>query len=314
MIFFDRNKQKVSSIAKEVLSQVTDTGESPDLIINKIASNYSLNDSWKQRIVEEFNIIAFLQKLEDGTQHEHYQVAQPVLDECKQWIHIGMDNSIPEKSDSGIKKTASYNSVGAIPINAFDYNSDISSFDNMTIGGDNYDDSIELEKVAFYKESERQRQEDEELIKEASYYVSLAENQLIGELVKVANITPGFTKHIVHSLYKRGCVNYAEDVVTECRWKPDEIVDSSLLTDAGPRDLDKLASVAGLIENIAKMIPVKKMARNSVEKAKDIIRKAKSKPKSLGYALILANGGRHLYKEKNGATEVPLNIEAFKNQ
>jgi len=236
---FDKNKQRVSALAKTMLDNVNQSGDAPDTVLEQTGKAQNLNDHWKQRVVEEFNILSFLQKLQDGTQQEHFQVAQPVIDECKQWLHIDWDTPQSEqKASEKIEKKASYDNQymsteSLISANAFEYG-EIDRFDFNTISGDRFDDTIELEKVAFEKRQMFQELQDEELIKEANYHIGKEENYLINELVKIANVSPGFTKSIIHDLYKKGHQSYAEDIMVESKYKPDEIMSSSIYDDVAP--------------------------------------------------------------------------------
>jgi len=317
MIFFDPNRQKVTAIAKEALEQVNQSGESPDLVIEKLCDNYGLNANWRQRIVEEYNIQAFLQKLQEGTQHEHYQVAQPVIDECKQWLGIEWYEPIPENnSNEGIKKTASYGDAGVVPLNAFEYdvNEEFKPFDPLYVSGDNFDDTIELEKVAFEKQQMLQEMQKEELQKEASYYIQQAEDKILGELIKIANISPGFAKSIIHDLSKTASRVYAEDVLIGCKHKPEEILEASIYDDVAPYEFEKLASVKGLIEELSYLIPLKKGVAAGKEKFIAMARKLKSDP--VRGIIIPAVIIKNLYKEitESPSKEIGLNIKAFADQ
>lgn len=316
MIFFDRNKQKVSSIAKAMLDSVNQSGDAPDEVLEQIAKAQNLNEHWKQRVVEEFNILAFLQKLQDGTQHEHFQVAQPVIDECKQWLHIDWNQAAAEKNSGKMEKTASYNYRSPeeffINANAFDYDG-IDRFDSYTVSGDRFDDTIELEKVAFEKKQMLQDLQDEELIKEANYHIGKEENHLINELVKIANVSPGFTKSIIYDLYKKGHYSYAEDVMVESKYKPDEIMSSSIYDDVAPYEFEKLASVTSIIEDLSAIIPLKKMVSSSKSKAKKVIKHLNEKPIQGLMALVLGRGVKNAFTD-NGEAKIAANIEAFKNQ
>jgi len=312
MIFFDPNKQKVASIAKEVLRVVTESGDSPDMVIDKIAKSYNLNDHWKQRIVEEFNIEAFLQKLQEGTQHENFQVAQPIIDECKQWVKVSQDQSIPEGKSKEMEKTASYGDIGSIPFGAFDYaHEEFGPFNNMHVSGDNFDDSEELEKIAYQKIDSAVEVFNQDLIKEAMYKISEEEEKVLGKLVKIANVSPGFTKFIVHELTKTASPSYAEDIMVNSKFKPIEILHSSIYDDVAPHEFEKLASVGELIEEIKAFIPLKKIIKKSPKKAKNLIKKIKGTPVGkLGALLAGANGVKKMVTDNSG-TKVTTNIEAW---
>jgi len=318
MIFFDKNKQRVSALAKTMLDNVNQSGDAPDTVLEQTGKAQNLNDHWKQRVVEEFNILSFLQKLQDGTQQEHFQVAQPVIDECKQWLHIDWDTPQSEqKASEKIEKKASYDNQymsteSLISANAFEYG-EIDRFDFNTISGDRFDDTIELEKVAFEKRQMFQELQDEELIKEANYHIGKEENYLINELVKIANVSPGFTKSIIHDLYKKGHQSYAEDIMVESKYKPDEIMSSSIYDDVAPYEFEKLASVSSLIEDLSAIIPLKKMVSSSKSKAKKIIKHLNEKPIQGLMALVLGNGVKKAFTDK-GESKVSANITAFKNQ
>ena len=324
MIFFDPNRQRVVSIAKEVLNQVNQSGEAPDMILNKIAQSYGLNDHWKQRIVEEFNIQAFLQKLQEGTQHEHYQLANPVIDEAEQWVGVPMDEPIPEGQDKDIEKTASYMEKVAfyqeqeptlIPLDAFEYKTEeeFTPFPNMMVVADEFDDSIELEKIAYEKEMALKEVQREELIKEASYAISQYEDKVLGELIKIANISPGFAKLIIHDLSKTAAAHYAEDILIGVKHKPKEIKDASIYDDVAPYEFEKLASVKTLIEELTFIKPLK----NGVAKGKEkfIVAAKKLKNHPIG-AIMALLGIRGIHKALNEDLSEPVltNIKAFADE
>ncbi len=58
-------------------------GEEVDSYLKKIARDNNLNINEHQRLVEEYNIGAFLTKLQEGSHHEEYSVASPVVSELQ---------------------------------------------------------------------------------------------------------------------------------------------------------------------------------------------------------------------------------------
>ncbi len=113
------------ALAEEVIQN--HKGGNIDKHLKKIASENNMNAEEHQRLVEEYNVGAFLKKLADGSQHEEYDVASPV--------------SVPSKStnqSSGeIEKVAS-SGYGEVSYDMF----------NVSLDNDAVIETGDLSKVA----------------------------------------------------------------------------------------------------------------------------------------------------------------------
>jgi hypothetical protein len=83
--------------------------------IEKYASDKGLNDNEKQRLVEEVNVGTFLDKLREGTHHEDFPVADPIVTHS--------DGESPVLESSELNKAASYNPSYDIDSSMFDLSS-----------------------------------------------------------------------------------------------------------------------------------------------------------------------------------------------
>ena len=94
-------------------------GKDIDKHIEKYASDRGLNDNEKQRLVEEVNVGTFLDKLQDGSQHEDFDVASSVITHS--------DGEKPVLDSAELDKAASV-SYGEVNPSMFDIgNTDIDS-------------------------------------------------------------------------------------------------------------------------------------------------------------------------------------------
>jgi len=316
MFFIDRNRQRVAQYAQQILNQTNETGESPSVLLEKLADEYKLNNNWKQRIVEEYNILSFLERLKEGTHHENFQLMEPVLDEAEQWVKVPFDEPIPTTSSEGkMEKAASYNAADIVvtpDMFAYD-NGEYSPFEEMCFSADQFDDSIELEKIASYQENLHLEKQNEELIKEASYRIENERYKIIHELTKVANVSPGVAKMIIHDLVKKaGDEESAEDVMVGCKYNTKEIMNATFMQDVAQYELEKIAKVKELIEELKLLLPVKKEISQAGEKGLKIAKFFKENPEKGIIALLAMKQPYEAFTDTNSA-KAAANIAAFAN-
>jgi len=316
MFFIDRNRQRVVNYAQQILNQTNETGESPTVLLEKLASEYQLNPNWKQRVVEEYNILSFLDKLKEGTHHENFQLMEPIVDEAEQWVDVPFNEPIPLKqNDSSIEKAASYENANVIVTpDMFAYgNEEYSPFEEIHLVADQFDDTEELEKVAFYQKKLHEDIRNEELIKEASYKIENERYKIVNELTKIANISPGVAKAVIRDLVKiAGDDETAEDVMVACKYNTQEIINSDFMQDVTRYELQKVAKVSELIEELKLLIPVKKEISKVGEKSLEIAKYFKNNPEKSIIALLAAKQPYSFFEGKETG-KVATNIAAFAN-
>ena len=307
--FMDRNKYL--TYAQEAIRLVDETDMNPNDVIEQIAQKNKLNPHQAQRVVEEYNINRFLNNLKEGTQHENFLLANPVIDECKEVIKIPMGEAQKKESDGNIGKTASVYDQVYIPNSAFEYGDTIDNFDSMQVHGEYIDESADLEKVAFDRQYAKEQQIGEVLIKEAGYHIDKAEREIASDLVKVANISPAVAKQVIYGLVKMGAADIAEDVTIYCKYKPQEMINASLDDDILTQtELNKFAGIKDIFSDLGKIVRIKESVKNGNKKAaKTIIEAAKSNPgKALQAILSVIRFGKNITGDEN---DVATEIAAF---
>jgi len=316
MFFIDRNRQRVVEYAQQILNQTNETGESPTVLLEKLANEYQLNPNWKQRVVEEYNILSFLEKLKEGTHHENFQLMEPIIDEAEQWVGVSFEQPIPLKqSDSTMEKAASYedNNIVVTP-DMFAYDSgEYTPFEELHLVADQFDDTEELEKVANYQKDLHEKIKEEELIKEASYKIENERYKIVHELTKIANISPGVAKAVIHDLVKvAGDDESAEDVMVGCKYNTQEIAEADLLQDIASYELEKVAKFKELIEELKILLPAKKQITEAGEKSVELAKYFKNNPEKSIIALLAMKQPYSFFKDGDSG-KVAANIAAFAN-
>ena len=316
MFFLDRNRERVNSLAQQLLNQVNETGESANILLEKMAREYQLNEHWLQRIVEEYNILSFLQKLKEGTQHENFPLLEPVIDEAQAIVGVPFGTPMPLNEESKkMEKAASYGYQNyQVTADMFNYGEEVGApFESLYVDGDYVDDSDELEKVAFEKENLRQQIEDDMLVKEAAYKVENERYKIVGELTKIANISPGVAKLVVYKLVKEANDEQsAEDVLISCKHNTFEVMNAHINEDIAPYEMEKIAGITGLIEELKMLLPAKKVLSEGGKKAVDLAKYFKKNPEKAIIALMAAKQPyEHLTTDSVDA--VKADIAAFAN-
>ncbi len=225
-------------IAQEAI-KTYETGDI-DSHLQKIASAHSLNSEEHQRLVEEYNIGSFLNKLQEGTQHEEYPVASPVVSVA----------NIEGGGGSTMQKTAS--SVPAYTIH-----------EHMFIVSSDEDDcSNSMEKTASSPENEelftseakwdRVDQAREVEAEEETAMIKVAEEKeklmgLTQELLKLSSSSEGMTKTAILGVHQVGFKTEAESMLENSRFSTDDIASSTMepLCDSGSKILFHIAAHNG---------------------------------------------------------------------
>jgi hypothetical protein len=170
-----------------------------DSHLEKIAESNNLNKNEHQRLIEEYNIGAFLKKLADGSQHEEYDVAKPVV----------VSSGASEKNGEKLKKVAS--TAENFNISPDMFSVDVDDFASPEIGqlekvaSANIDDEL-MNIESKWEEADKKR--EAVLAEEKAGLEKLAktievENKL-GKLLKIASTSEGMTKTAVSALAMSG--------------------------------------------------------------------------------------------------------------
>ena len=208
---------KFTLMAEEIMKQKKDN-ENIDEVILKYASEHNLNKHETQRLIEEYNVGVFLEKLKEGTHHEEYDVASPVE------VPVVPSN---ETSNSELNKAASVYANYNIHSSMFTIDDEDNIFDSS------------LEKVASFDEYTHEvalKQKDDELSAEAEAelekiaemqekaFVSDVINALVEDIAEASKESEGLTKTAVLILAKEGLSNEAEDVMTLSKFASSDIL------------------------------------------------------------------------------------------
>ena len=232
--------QRYTEMADEILSN--EKGGDINADIAKYASSHKLNINQQQRLIEEVNVGSFLNRLKDGTQHEDYQIAEPVQ---------------ALNPESTLDKVASHDVLEKVATE--DLSSEIceSMFHMSMAEFDDADAEATLAKTAsFYDDNpytvEEADEKADELRKEASDARASEsdsisrwgeEDSAYEDLVKSASYSDGFAKTIVVALAKMDLEKVAEDIMVDCKFSSNEI--SSAVAEPLPEEVaDVLMKVA----------------------------------------------------------------------
>lgn len=223
------------------------------------------------------------------------------------------------KAQQGMKKEASMEKVASnydkvfIPNSAFEYG-DIDNFEDMQVQGEFLDESGDLEKVAFDKNHYKEELAQEELIKEANYHINKGLDKVSHDLIKIANQSPAIAKQVIYGLVKIGSNDLADDVLTNCKHKPQEIVNSSMADEIYTQtDLNKFASFREILEelpyaNILKKV-VTKGGKKGKEVAEHIIAVSKEHPGVPVFLGFTAKRIKDLFSPKDDQEAMRINKE-----
>ena len=190
--------------------------------IRRYANKKGLNTHETQRLIEEYNVGMFLQKMKEGTHHEEYDVADPV-----EIPTIGEDTS-PARA---LKKTASF-----IPTNGI-------SEDMFIISDDtHYEDA--LEKVASFDDSyheealeEKEHEKHLSAVEAISGDIELEKQAFLNDVVSAAmqdivettKHEEGLVKTAAILLVKEGMWDEAEELIMLSKHSSSEILESKAM-------------------------------------------------------------------------------------
>ena len=259
MLDFLLGTTKYVDIAKKIIAEVkTGTVDNPNELLQKVAQEYGLSDHEKQRVVEEYNVNYFLEKLQEGTQHENFIVMNPVIDECASAIGVDMNTAMDPAIGADMKKAASFDMQ--FDESAFSYD----GIDRMPdVQYDTFDMSEDfLLKVAQDQEIERASAERSGAIERAVAAIGMAKESVVSDLVKTANESPAVAKMIVAEIQK---VAQDEDaawtILEQSKHKLDEVVSA----DVSAMFADEIEKVASAKENV-NLVKAFKMIREALKR------------------------------------------------
>ncbi len=197
-------------------------GKDIDSHISKYASDKGLNDNEKQRLIEEVNVGTFLEKLSNGTHHEDFPIADPVI------THTNGDKPILESTELSKAASVSFRGISPDMFN-IDIPEPISHSDEMLFKTASHDEnSVIMDSEEKWDNAEKERSKiiddyDTGLAKTAS------ENDMytnLGTLVKYANESEGMTKTAVAILSMNELDDLAETVLDNSKYSTHDIAES----------------------------------------------------------------------------------------
>jgi len=214
---------KYTLIAEEIMRRKKD-GEDPNTLIRKYASEHDLNIHETQRVVEEYNVGVFLQKLKEGTHHEDYELANPVeVAEIPITAQSGT-STLDKAASYAPRKYALHAGMFSLDDPASDVDSHlekVASYNNFT-----HEDSIEERQEEAEKEAYREMASNAALEKKAM--ISSFRDAMITDLVDASKETEGLTKTAVVMLAKEGLADEAEEVLLLSKFASSDLVQAKM--------------------------------------------------------------------------------------
>ncbi len=278
-------------------------GEDINGYIQKYASEHNLNKNETQRLVEEVNVGTFLDKLKDGTHHEDFPVADPLVTHS--------DGESPVLGSSELNKAASveYNSVSP---SMFDLSSKDNAFSepmlqktaSVEIGTEimNSEEKWAENELAAKAALDEESAGLEKVAMEESVYSTL------GELTRLANESEGMIKTAASILALNELDELALSLIENSKYSSFDVADAraeELTKEAS----DKLSTV------------LEKTAKNTV---KDTVEAVKGLGKLIAYPFkhpIIAGGtvAGAMYANSDRVDKVDrdrmeMSLRSFKNE
>ncbi len=217
-------------LADEAISNHKD--EEIDSYLKKIAKDNNLNTNEHQRLVEEYNIGAFLTKLQEGSHHEEYNIASPVVSELqKEALDLG---------DDSLEKVAEAKSEYILTDDMFhvDFNDDYCNTDDLqkVAMAD-----IDMDLFSSEEKWDKATAARSELLADMNIGRSNMENsdtknENIGRLTKMVSGSEGLMKTAVSTLTLLGKGDEAIQMLENSKFSINDIVSVEL------EDLSKEAS------------------------------------------------------------------------
>jgi len=222
-----------TTIASDVISDTKISGDI-NASLAKIASTHNFNKEESQRLVEETNIAIFLDKMQDGTQHEDYELASPVSTSSPSTN--GGDGSLGKIASDGVGYFFATPDMYDISIHSDPLMKTASNIDMSDIDLPNMDSIKKWERDALVKREHRLS----ELEKEAEVKNNMAIDNFIANLSHAIKGDPDLVKTAL-ALTHPDNIDFTDSVLSDTHFKIDEIISSEITTDSINR-LDKLAS------------------------------------------------------------------------
>jgi len=209
------------SMAEDVRSNFK--GSDIDGHIEKYATDKSLNDNEKQRLVEEVNVATFLGKLQEGTHHEDFPIANPIV------THDGEEDAPLESAE--LNKAASVDYSNQITDSMFSFDNedapeslnDLSKVASVSTGDEIFtSESLWDENEAAVEEMKAEEAAGiEKLASETEMYDSL------GHLTRAVSISEGMTKTAAVILAKHELNDAATSMLENSKFSHMDVVSSS---------------------------------------------------------------------------------------
>lgn len=233
-------------------------GKNIDEYIEKYASDKGLNNNEKQRLIEEYNIGSFLDKLAEGTQHEDFDVANPIVTHSK--------GSKPVLEAGELNKAASENFVVSSDMFSFD-NTEVVSVDEMLPKTA----SVNEDSFVMNSEEKWENQEKERMAVFEEYGEGLAKTAMedeiysnLGELTRIVNESEGMTKTAVAAMSMSGLDDLAISMLENSKFSSKDILES----DSEPLKKEAASKIKEIAVKSAKNLPAD--AWKAVKGAKDV--------------------------------------------
>ena len=214
-----------NDLAKVAMDEVKDGSSVSDAIEGVISRN-GLSSDEAQRVVEEFNIGSFIEKMQEGTQHEDYKLAEPIVSPLDKVASYG-NSSLSKKASEDIH----------VPMSAFDLSGTDNGVSRQDISGDVVMNSEE--KWDRQKEyGTRDRNLSSHLEKKASYDQEIAAESSM--LISKIKGNPDLVKTAI-AISEGKTPSFIEDLMCESPLHRDEVMDG-VVSNESIKSLYKIAA------------------------------------------------------------------------
>lgn len=145
-------------LSKSIVEEVS-KGKDVNSLLKKTAKENNLNKEGTQRLVEETNINLFLNKMQDGTQYEDFDLARPVTNGEDKPESIGGHATLDKEASLSINISPSMFNLNEdnTSMESFDGNTHSSSLNDYMFTSEMKWEDAELEKRAMWEEEEEHR-------------------------------------------------------------------------------------------------------------------------------------------------------------
>lgn len=209
--------------------------ENIDDYLGKIASQNNLNTDEHQRLVEEYNVGAFLNKLQEGTHHEEYDIASPVRTE---------QGSASNQSSNNLEKAASEELKYVVTEDMFNVSLEETHTEKLEkvasvvlndelFASEEKWEAADIARQSIFKDKENMM---EKIAAEDKI------SEMVQELLKTASTSEGMTKTAILSVHRLGFESEAETMLENSKFSTADIKDAvaESLTEKGTGILSSL--------------------------------------------------------------------------